>query len=834
MGLGSALSTAITGLNSNSNGLDVIGNNLANSNTTAFKASRNEFATNFFNTVAIGMAPGTPPAGTNPRQFGQGSNIRSIGVDFRPGAPNQTGIATDLFIAGSGFFVVDAGNAAGGVNPQFTRDGSFRLDAQNFLVTGNGFRVLGFGLGANPNEFQVQNDNRDINSLTNLEVPLGQLSVAVQTENVFMEGLFNATGTIATQATTQRGTLAMFDTSTTAALGAAVDTITKTAGSNILTTSALPAVLNVGDMVAFSDGERFVVQSFTGATITVNANAATTLVNTQAVAQRITQATLATSLQNVVTSDNRFLVTTSTGANAMALLGATESFDLVYTGRKGDPRTLATQRLTVHGNSATGAPDPPTPTTVGDLVNLISGSLGINTDNTTLNQPIAPGGGTGSNLTVADNTLIADGATFTVTDSAGNVVTFEFDPAVTTGGTAANVRVVIGATATDTATNINTAVNNVLDGVATTFGGGAPAAIRGTAIRGFSGTTVSPTSVTLSGLNGTLGTVNGRGLGITDFLEITGNFGTENDFRIDPTDFAIRATDGNAFVVPSGLSFLGDFDRTLDGNGAEILANGESAFTQFTVFDSLGRAITIQATAYLRSVDSTNGRTNWNLLLESPDQTVSGIVTNYSAIEAGENPTRSLTFDRDIPQIVSLTFDQNGQRIDNLTSGLPVTVIRQVDNAAAQPLEFTINFDSLAALSGRTNRLAVFNQDGAPTGILSDFAVSEDGVVNGAFDNGQVRPLGQVSLARFTNSNGLIQGANNIFVQGVNSGNPVIHTPGEAPVGTVQSGALELSNVDIAVQFVNLLNLSNAFNANSRTIATSQDLFTTLLQLPRT
>ncbi len=73
MGLGSALSTAVSGLNVNQNAIDVIGNNLANVNTTAFKASRNEFINNFYNTISVGSTPDANTAGKNPVQIGQGS-----------------------------------------------------------------------------------------------------------------------------------------------------------------------------------------------------------------------------------------------------------------------------------------------------------------------------------------------------------------------------------------------------------------------------------------------------------------------------------------------------------------------------------------------------------------------------------------------------------------------------------------------------------------------------------------------------------------------------------------------------------------------------------------
>ncbi len=160
-----------------------------------------------------------------------------------------------------------------------------------------------------------------------------------------------------------------------------------------------------------------------------------------------------------------------------------------------------------------------------------------------------------------------------------------------------------------------------------------------------------------------------------------------------------------------------------------------------------------------------------------------------------------------------------------------MTIYRQLTGASS-PLEFNLDVSGISALSVDRSSLAVVSQDGTPPGTLVDYNVGPNGVIQGVFDNGASRTLGQVVLARFSNNSGLVSLDNNLYRQGPNSGLPFITAPGNG-VGTLLNGALELSNTDVATSFVSLLTASTAFSANSRVIATTQELFQTLLSLPR-
>ncbi len=129
MGITSALTTSLSGLDSNQSQLDVIGNNIANVNTVGFKASRLDFKTQFSQSFSFGSAPDGDSGGTNPLQIGLGVQEGDISRNFSDGSTNVTGVQSNLAIQGDGFFVVkDASEQA------YTRDGSFKLNSSNQLV----------------------------------------------------------------------------------------------------------------------------------------------------------------------------------------------------------------------------------------------------------------------------------------------------------------------------------------------------------------------------------------------------------------------------------------------------------------------------------------------------------------------------------------------------------------------------------------------------------------------------------------------------------------------------------------------------------------------------
>jgi flagellar hook protein FlgE len=181
----SSLFTGLSGLGSNSRRLDVIGNNISNVNTVAFKSNRLNFAPSFSRNLSLGSSPNGANGGTNPAQVGVGVTAAATQRNFANGALSTTGVPTDLAIEGDGFFIVEREGVR-----SFTRDGAFQLNANNELVSTSGARVQGFAVD---DEFNLVEGGT-----TGLSIPLGVTTIAEATTNVQFSGNFNADGDVAT------------------------------------------------------------------------------------------------------------------------------------------------------------------------------------------------------------------------------------------------------------------------------------------------------------------------------------------------------------------------------------------------------------------------------------------------------------------------------------------------------------------------------------------------------------------------------------------------------------------------------------------------------------
>ena len=185
MGLASALSTALTGLTAAETQIDVVGNNLANSQTVGFKESSVSFTTQFLQTMGLGSAPTAETGGTNPRQTGLGTKVAEISPDFTQGTIQSSAAPSDIALQGDGFFIVQAST---GEN-MYSRSGVFKTNSENQLVTVSGQRLMGYAVD---DEFQLETTQ-----LAAITVPVGSVRVAQATQNVFLEGTFTPTGDVA-------------------------------------------------------------------------------------------------------------------------------------------------------------------------------------------------------------------------------------------------------------------------------------------------------------------------------------------------------------------------------------------------------------------------------------------------------------------------------------------------------------------------------------------------------------------------------------------------------------------------------------------------------------
>lgn len=187
MGLTSAFNTSLNALSINETAIDVVGNNIANAGTDAFKSSKVQFTSQLARTLNAGSAPTATNGGVNPRQVGLGATTSAISRDFSQGSIAKSNTASHLAIEGSGFFVVE-----GDAGATYTRDGKFLLNRENLLVNSQGLRLQGYG---------VDNFQLDTSQLTDLAIPLGTLNAAQQTRTVEIQGQLDSSGVVGTNGT---------------------------------------------------------------------------------------------------------------------------------------------------------------------------------------------------------------------------------------------------------------------------------------------------------------------------------------------------------------------------------------------------------------------------------------------------------------------------------------------------------------------------------------------------------------------------------------------------------------------------------------------------------
>ncbi|HJV16295.1 MAG TPA: flagellar basal-body rod protein FlgF [Bacillales bacterium] len=145
------------------------------------------------------------------------------------------------------------------------------------------------------------------------------------------------------------------------------------------------------------------------------------------------------------------------------------------------------------------------------------------------------------------------------------------------------------------------------------------------------------------------------------------------------------------------------------------------------------------------------------------------------------------------------------------------------------PVKITIN--GLTQNPGAGNS-AIADANGYTEGKLESFSIGSMGEISGVYSNGEIAKIGRIALAKFSNSSGLSKAANNLFQKTVNSGEPDVKPAGNGR-GTIVSGSLEMSNVDLSEEFTDMIVAQRGFQANTKIITTSDEILQELVNLKR-
>jgi flagellar hook protein FlgE len=177
-----------------------------------------------------------------------------------------------------------------------------------------------------------------------------------------------------------------------------------------------------------------------------------------------------------------------------------------------------------------------------------------------------------------------------------------------------------------------------------------------------------------------------------------------------------------------------------------------------------------------------------------------------------------------------LVFDVNGALdVGASTINSPITI---TPTNGADVISIVPDFSALTQY-GSIASAAATNQDGYTSGNLQEVIVSNTGVVSGIFSNGISKALGQIAMANFNNPSGLIKQPGGFYLPSPNSGIAQTGQSGARGLGTISAGTLEMSNVDLAQEFTNMIIAQRGFQANSRIITTSDEMLQELVNLKR-
>ncbi|HLK11892.1 MAG TPA: flagellar hook protein FlgE [Candidatus Binatia bacterium] len=172
----------------------------------------------------------------------------------------------------------------------------------------------------------------------------------------------------------------------------------------------------------------------------------------------------------------------------------------------------------------------------------------------------------------------------------------------------------------------------------------------------------------------------------------------------------------------------------------------------------------------------------------------------------------------------TLNYNTNGTVASGGTFNANVTFT----GAGAQTV--ALDLSNLTQFAG-TSGISSVTQDGFGAGGLSSLSVNAQGILSATFDNGQSRPLYQLAIAQFNAPEGLASEGNQTYHATVDSGPPAIATAGSQGTGTIVSGALEQSNVQIAQEFINLISAQRSFEANARVVSGSDQMLQDLVNI---
>lgn len=307
-----------------------------------------------------------------------------------------------------------------------------------------------------------------------------------------------------------------------------------------------------------------------------------------------------------------------------------------------------------------------------------------------------------------------------------------------------------------------------------------------------------------------------------------------NDFLQFTTKAEQGASDSVKIEVPAPGSNIVEFKTTVNGETYKVsgqVSKGAIHTTSITIYDSLGSPHEL-----ITTWEHTNKKTQeWRYSISySPNdpEIKRWLKDPANGVPDPDNPTEEWlkkANDALIKNRHGVIYFQNNGKID-----LAKSVIKDIILTPAGSNQLTIKLDhTLVTQFDSPFTTKAKEQDGYEMGLLEAIYFEQDGTIRGVYSNGQKQPIGMIALTTFNNPSGLEKKGKNLYEYSPNSGQPVVGRPGEGDRGVLVPGSLEMSNVDIAEEFTNMIVTQRAFQANSRVITTSDEILQEVVNLKR-
>lgn len=839
-----SLWSGVSGLQAHQVAMDVEGNNISNVNTTGFKYSRADFGTMFSQTVKIATAPTDGRGGSNPLQIGLGVSVSSTTRIHSQGSVQTTDKNTDVAIDGDGFFMV---SDDGGLTNYLTRSGDFKLDAYGNFVNNAGFVVQGWNINWDDQTIDSSRTPQNIFIDPGMHIPAAKstevaikanlnsgLNIGTSSRNLYALDSVHGWNTKTQRAEDENdtGTTQFYTTSKNA-----VEVTEKGVDAGSLF-NANGTGLNLRDgqgiWVSYADAK--FTTATAGANGVFNENSQTTQQNVIFWGNKDNAVNLDITLNGVNIQNANIRSLDEAIAYINTFTAPTDTRD--GTGVKAVKKADGSGIEFVNDN-ADGTTD-----------NMKNIDLVVKQTNTAGERFRVTWNQQNQNFTAATvkangNSAWITGGTAGLTEERVQIITAHkyvysstpvnippmynpdggpgYDPANQNNpGTAENnyfQAVQGGLLNTDSRTFRTTEdLRELLQRDArygVDYDGSGGFEIDGRDVN--EGVKVVVTE------NGNFAISNPNEIPQRPGFVMPGAPGTQDNRTTHNMSFNITAYSNKQGTVSTNDAFTKIF-KAFDGVltvGGQIKESEQLKLSAFSagleIYDSLGSKHTLEV-QFVKQSTTQDGGNEWQMIIRVPEPA--------EINTTGEGPTNII--------VGTARFNNDG----SLANYTPKTINFSPNNGAAPNQQIKLSFGTSGSNDGlvssnSASTLTGQATDGYTSGNLKPDAIRVDdkGNILGEFTNGKTFAVAKIAMASVANNSGLEEIGGNLFKVTANSGAIVVGEAGTGGRGEMKTSALEMSNVDLSRSLTELIIIQRGYQANSKTISTSDQMLQTLIQL---